>query len=554
MLGTPNCGKGEPGQGAHVGHAVPRRPLPGRPGGRRQVVSERTAGRRPAERRLAPRRARPRAAPSGRRDRGRGARRWPTTRALTRFANSEIHQNVAETNAESTSAFVVGQAGRRRVDRTGSTTRGCGASPRRPPRSPATPRSSRTGAACPSRRRSATSPAALRRRRPPTRRRSSGPRASGRSSPPPTTPASSPTARSRPAPRRSRSPTRRASAPRSARTTLAAPDGHDGARRRLRLRRVGGGRRRRRSTPRRSAARPPTRPGRRPTRSRSIPATGRSSSRSTPSSTSSSMLGYMGFSALAVQEERSFAEPGKRDRQRARHDRRRRRRTRPALPMAFDYEGVAKQRVVARRARRLPRRRLRRPDRRPRRPARRPATACRPRTRTGPFPLNMVDGGRRRRRATSSIGGLERGLLVTRFHYTNPVHPKLAIVTGMTRDGTFLVEGGRDRRAGPEPALHPELPRRRWPATVGGRPRAARRSRASSAASPLCPRPRSIPTPGGSRHSPRIGSNPQVTLGVARSGLCHRAGRAIPWSMLVGVGDRRGHNRGPSEASITSSS
>jgi PmbA protein len=41
------------------------------------------------------------------------------------------------------------------------------------------------------------------------------------------------------------------------------------------------------------------------------------------------------------------------------------------------------------------------------------------------------------------LGGLDRGLLVTRFHYTNPVHPKLAIVTGMTRDGTFLVEGGR---------------------------------------------------------------------------------------------------------------
>jgi predicted Zn-dependent protease len=41
------------------------------------------------------------------------------------------------------------------------------------------------------------------------------------------------------------------------------------------------------------------------------------------------------------------------------------------------------------------------------------------------------------------IGELDRGLLVTRFHYTNPVHPKLAIVTGMTRDGTFLVEDGR---------------------------------------------------------------------------------------------------------------
>jgi predicted Zn-dependent protease len=41
------------------------------------------------------------------------------------------------------------------------------------------------------------------------------------------------------------------------------------------------------------------------------------------------------------------------------------------------------------------------------------------------------------------IGGLGRGLLITRFHYTNPVHPKLAIVTGMTRDGTFLVEDGK---------------------------------------------------------------------------------------------------------------
>jgi len=36
----------------------------------------------------------------------------------------------------------------------------------------------------------------------------------------------------------------------------------------------------------------------------------------------------------------------------------------------------------------------------------------------------------------------EWGLWVTRFHYTVPVHPKLAIVTGMTRDGTFLIERG----------------------------------------------------------------------------------------------------------------
>ena len=60
----------------------------------------------------------------------------------------------------------------------------------------------------------------------------------------------------------------------------------------------------------------------------------------------------------------------------------------------------------------------------------------------GPFPLNMImEPGTASREEL--IGGLDRGLLVTRFHYTNPVHPKLAIVTGMTRDGTFLVEGGK---------------------------------------------------------------------------------------------------------------
>ena len=41
------------------------------------------------------------------------------------------------------------------------------------------------------------------------------------------------------------------------------------------------------------------------------------------------------------------------------------------------------------------------------------------------------------------VGGLERGLLVTRFHYTNAVHPLSTTITGMTRDGTFLVENGR---------------------------------------------------------------------------------------------------------------
>jgi predicted Zn-dependent protease len=40
------------------------------------------------------------------------------------------------------------------------------------------------------------------------------------------------------------------------------------------------------------------------------------------------------------------------------------------------------------------------------------------------------------------VAGVERGLLITRFHYVNIVHPKKGILTGMTRDGTFLIENG----------------------------------------------------------------------------------------------------------------
>ncbi|MGI8999121.1 MAG: TldD/PmbA family protein [Candidatus Limnocylindria bacterium] len=60
----------------------------------------------------------------------------------------------------------------------------------------------------------------------------------------------------------------------------------------------------------------------------------------------------------------------------------------------------------------------------------------------GPLPLNlfMAPGETPR---DELIAGVERGVWVTRFHYINPVHPKKAILTGMTKDGTFLIEGGR---------------------------------------------------------------------------------------------------------------
>jgi predicted Zn-dependent protease len=40
------------------------------------------------------------------------------------------------------------------------------------------------------------------------------------------------------------------------------------------------------------------------------------------------------------------------------------------------------------------------------------------------------------------LSGIERGVWVTRFWYTRVVHPLEVIVTGMTRDGTFLIENG----------------------------------------------------------------------------------------------------------------
>lgn len=44
------------------------------------------------------------------------------------------------------------------------------------------------------------------------------------------------------------------------------------------------------------------------------------------------------------------------------------------------------------------------------------------------------------------IASTKRGLLVTRFHYTNIAHRMSASFTGMTRDGTFLIENGKITR------------------------------------------------------------------------------------------------------------
>ena len=157
-----------------------------------------------------------------------------------------------------------------------------------------------------------------------------------------------------------------------------------------------------------------------------------------------SMLGYMGLGANSVREGRSFMcdklgqqvvsekiciwDDG--------FDRR-------GVPMPFDFEGVPKQRVdliehgVARSVvydsytghlegkestgHALP--------------------APNPQ---GPFPLHLVMGeGEGEATVEDMIASTERGILVTRFHYVNVVHPKETSITGMTRDGTWVIEKGK---------------------------------------------------------------------------------------------------------------
>jgi predicted Zn-dependent protease len=50
------------------------------------------------------------------------------------------------------------------------------------------------------------------------------------------------------------------------------------------------------------------------------------------------------------------------------------------------------------------------------------------------------------RLGTTSLDAMIRstklGLYITRFWYTRTVHPRDAVVTGMTRDGTFVIRDG----------------------------------------------------------------------------------------------------------------
>jgi predicted Zn-dependent protease len=60
----------------------------------------------------------------------------------------------------------------------------------------------------------------------------------------------------------------------------------------------------------------------------------------------------------------------------------------------------------------------------------------------GPLPLNLsVEGGEATREELVERVG--EGVYVTRLHYLGVVDPREGIITGMTRDGTFRIEGGK---------------------------------------------------------------------------------------------------------------
>jgi predicted Zn-dependent protease len=151
-------------------------------------------------------------------------------------------------------------------------------------------------------------------------------------------------------------------------------------------------------------------------------------------------LSYIGFSALAVEERRSFMRYDERlmsGSVRIRDDC-----ADPAgLPFPFDAEGVSTRpvtfidggvcrdvvhdSVTARRAG----------------VANTGHSLPQPNT-IGPWATHLVmDPGAVP--ASELLAGVRRGLYVTRFWYVRVVHPLRTIITGMTREGTFLIEDGR---------------------------------------------------------------------------------------------------------------
>jgi PmbA protein len=157
-------------------------------------------------------------------------------------------------------------------------------------------------------------------------------------------------------------------------------------------------------------------------------------------------LGYMGMGALAMQEGRSFMSGRLGERVTGEKitiwddglDPR-------GLPLPFDFEGTPKQKVVLI-DRGTARNVVYDSATAAKEPGRKSTGHSLPAPNTaGPIPLNlfMQPGAATKEEMLAST---DRGIWVTRFHYTNILHPVKTVITGMTRDGTFLIEKGKIAR------------------------------------------------------------------------------------------------------------
>jgi predicted Zn-dependent protease len=112
------------------------------------------------------------------------------------------------------------------------------------------------------------------------------------------------------------------------------------------------------------------------------------------------------------------------------------------IPLPFDFEGVPKQivSIVENGVAKSPVYDKYTADKENKRSTGH-ATPPSPQGRFGPMPINLF-----LRPGTASLDEMIRstklGLYITRFWYTRTVHPREAVITGMTRDGTFLVRDG----------------------------------------------------------------------------------------------------------------
>lgn len=151
-------------------------------------------------------------------------------------------------------------------------------------------------------------------------------------------------------------------------------------------------------------------------------------------------LGWVGFSALAVQEHRSFMRLGEKlmsESVTIRDDCR----DPDLFPYPFDAEGVSTQPLdlIARGVCNA----LVYDTPTARKDGVQSTGHSLPQPNTwGPYAshLTMLPG---ESSVPELIASIKRGLYITRFWYVRDVHPLHAIITGMTRDGTFLIEDGR---------------------------------------------------------------------------------------------------------------